>query len=97
VLAVLGAQSDAIRNSMGAGEALVATEQQDDAIVASAYGDVQGIPAIFPRIAFPGLLNLRGDTGARALIANAPCAVVSVPFEGGEIDIDLPQDLEQIR
>jgi CTP:molybdopterin cytidylyltransferase MocA len=71
--------------------------RKDDAIVASTYAGVQGIPAIFPRIAYPGLLALRGDTGARTLIAKPPCAVVTIPFEGGEIDIDLPQDLAQIR
>jgi molybdenum cofactor cytidylyltransferase len=70
--------------------------QNGEAIAASTYGGIQGVPAIFPRIAFSGLLGLRGDRGARALIASPPCAVVTVPFEGGEIDIDLPQDLAQI-
>lgn len=71
--------------------------ENDEAIAASAYSGIQGIPAIFPRAAFPGLLALRGDKGARALIADAPCAVVPVLFEGGEIDIDSPQDLARIR
>jgi molybdenum cofactor cytidylyltransferase len=66
------------------------------AIVASAYAGIQGVPAVFPRATLPGLLALRGDRGARALIASAPCAVIAVPFDGGEIDIDLPGDLAQI-
>jgi CTP:molybdopterin cytidylyltransferase MocA len=70
--------------------------QNDQVIAASAFADTLGAPAIFPRIAFPRLLALRGDKGARSLIANAPCAVVAVPFEGGEIDIDSPRDLAQI-
>ena len=70
--------------------------QNGEAIAASAYAGIQGVPAIFPRIAFSGLLALRGDKGARALIVSPPCAVVAVPFEGGEIDIDSPQDLAQI-
>jgi molybdenum cofactor cytidylyltransferase len=70
--------------------------QQGEVIAASAYAGTLGIPAIFPRVAFPGLMALRGDKGARSLIANAPCAVVAVSFEGGEIDIDSPQDLAQI-
>jgi molybdenum cofactor cytidylyltransferase len=70
--------------------------QNSEAIVSSSYAGIQGIPAIFPRVAFSGLLALRGDKGARALIASPPCAMVAVPFEGGEIDIDLPQDLAQI-
>lgn len=69
---------------------------QGKAIAASAYAGIQGIPAIFPRVAFPGLLALRGDRGARTLIAHATCAVIAVRFEGGKIDIDLPQDLAQI-
>jgi len=70
--------------------------ENGEAIAASAYSGIQGIPAIFPQAAFPGLRALRGDRGARALIADAPCAVVSVPFEGGEVDIDSPRDLAQI-
>jgi len=70
--------------------------QSGEVIAASAYAGTQGAPAIFPRAAFPKLLDLRGDKGARALIADAPCSVVAVPFEGGEIDIDSPQDLAQI-
>ncbi len=70
--------------------------QNGEAIAASAYAGIQGVPAIFPRIAFSGLLALRGDKGARTLIVSPPCAVVAVPFEGGEIDIDSPQDLAQI-
>jgi len=71
-------------------------ERNGKVIVASAYAGILGIPAIFPRAAFPALLALRGDRGARALIENSPCPVVSVQFEGGELDIDLPQDLEQL-
>jgi len=71
-------------------------EREGEAIVASAYASTRGIPAIFPRAVFPGLLALRGDRGARTLIENAPCRVVSVRFEGGELDIDSPRDLEQL-
>jgi molybdenum cofactor cytidylyltransferase len=70
--------------------------QNGEAIAVSTYAGVQGTPGVFPRAAFSGLLALRGDKGARSLIANAPCSVVAVPFEGGEIDIDLPRDLAQI-
>jgi CTP:molybdopterin cytidylyltransferase MocA len=71
-------------------------ERDGEVIVASTYAGARGIPAIFPRAAFPGLLALRADRGARALIENAPCPVVSVQFEGGDLDIDSPQDLEQL-
>lgn len=41
-------------------------------IVASSYAGVHGVPAVFPRSAFPHLLALRGDKGARALLKQPP-------------------------
>ncbi|MGC1421583.1 MAG: nucleotidyltransferase family protein [Terracidiphilus sp.] len=61
--------------------------------IASAYGGIRGIPAIFPRQALHDLLALRGDKGARALLAHPPWPVISIPLDGGEIDIDRPEDL----
>jgi molybdenum cofactor cytidylyltransferase len=63
--------------------------------IASTYGGIRGIPAIFPRQALRDLLALRGDTGARALLAKPPWPVISIPLDGGEIDIDRPEDLAQ--
>ncbi|HEY1985759.1 MAG TPA: nucleotidyltransferase family protein [Terracidiphilus sp.] len=71
--------------------------REQPAIVASTYAGVNGIPAVFPRAAFPDLLALRGDRGARALIAKPPCPVVFVALEGGEIDIDLPKDVAELE
>jgi len=71
--------------------------QTSPAIVASSYAGVQGVPAVFPRSVFPGLLALTGDKGARALLAKPPCRVIALPFDGGEVDIDLPSDLAQIE
>lgn len=65
----------------------------EPSIVASTYADVLGIPAVFPRVAFPALIALEGDKGARALLLHPPCPVISIPFAGGEIDIDRPADL----
>jgi CTP:molybdopterin cytidylyltransferase MocA len=71
--------------------------RREPSIVASAYAGVVGIPAIFPRVAFPHLLALRGDQGARAILAQPPCPLVPVPFAGGEVDIDQPGDLAQLE
>lgn len=62
-------------------------------IVASRYGTIVGIPTVFPRIAFSELHGLRGDRGARAVLENPPCAMVSLLFNGGEIDVDSPSDI----
>jgi CTP:molybdopterin cytidylyltransferase MocA len=70
--------------------------QKQPGIAASAYAGVCGIPAVFPRCVFAELLALRGDKGARALLAKPPCPVMALAFEGGEVDIDEPGDLAQL-
>ncbi|HEX4322294.1 MAG TPA: nucleotidyltransferase family protein [Acidobacteriaceae bacterium] len=64
------------------------------AIVASRYAGVAGIPAIFPVSQFPGLLALQGDSGAKSLLRDSASHVVEIEFDGGEIDVDLPSDIE---
>ena len=59
--------------------------------VACAYAGVRGIPALLPAAAFPRLLALRGDRGARDLLKGAD--VVEVPFPEGAWDVDEPGDL----
>jgi CTP:molybdopterin cytidylyltransferase MocA len=73
------------------------TAQGEPSIVASEYVGVHGIPAVFPRSAFPDLLALSGDRGARALLVKPPCPLIAVPFEGGEVDIDQPADLAELE
>ena len=69
--------------------------QTEPSIIASAYAGVVGTPAVFPRMAFPQLRALRGDKGARALLAEPPCSLIAVPFAGGEVDIDILSDLKE--
>jgi molybdenum cofactor cytidylyltransferase len=76
-------------------EAFIAQSQL--CIVASAYAGVHGVPAVFPRSVFPNLLALKGDKGARALLANPPCNLTALNFDGGEVDIDKPADLAQLE
>ena len=61
--------------------------------IASSYGEIRGIPALFPRQAIPDLLALHGDKGARGLLAKPPWPVIAIPLAGGEVDIDRPEDL----
>ncbi len=63
------------------------------AIVASAYAGIAGIPAIFPASEFEALLDLRGDEGARRLMRNPRCSLVTLSFDGGEVDVDTLADL----
>ncbi|HMG84250.1 MAG TPA: nucleotidyltransferase family protein [Terracidiphilus sp.] len=65
--------------------------------IASTYGGVRGTPAIFPRAMFADLLALRGDRGARGLLAKTSLPIVEIPLEGGEVDIDRPEDLAELN
>lgn len=64
------------------------------AIVASQYAGMTGIPAIFPASQFSKLNTLTGDVGARSLLRNPDCSVVTVLFDGGQVDIDTPSDID---
>lgn len=66
-------------------------------IVASEYAGVTGIPAVFPRQIFPALYALRGDRGARPLLQEPTHPLLTLPFPGGEVDIDEPTDLAQLE
>jgi molybdenum cofactor cytidylyltransferase len=68
-------------------------EADEPVIVASWYVGIAGIPAIFPVSQFGKLLGLRGDAGARHILRKPDCAMVMIDFEGGEVDIDTPEDL----
>ena len=65
-------------------------------IVASEYKDRVGVPALFARAHFAELMALRGSEGARNLIAQHYHDVERVPFPQGAIDIDTPQEYEQL-
>ncbi len=76
---------------------LVATYQRTkQPIVASQYGEVVGIPALFESQFFPYLLKLQGDQGARQLIKQFLPMVVWVPFPAGAFDIDTPTDYARL-
>ena len=68
-----------------------AHREAPEAIVACAYGDTRGTPALLPARTFPQLLVLRGDQGARGLLREP--GVVLVPFPEGAMDVDRPEDL----
>ena len=60
---------------------------------ASRYANRNGVPAYFPSKYFNELMELKGDSGARALLVQAP-------YEGlanGELDIDTAEDFAQVR
>jgi molybdenum cofactor cytidylyltransferase len=70
-----------------------AWRRQPRSIVASRYGAVTGVPAIFPRWCFGDLASLRGDQGARILLRRYADHVVRLANPEAAVDIDYPEDL----
>lgn len=66
------------------------------AIVATGYAGGAGPPVIFPAACFDELAALRGDRGARSLLAKASARVHVVPCEAAAVDIDHPDDLARL-
>jgi CTP:molybdopterin cytidylyltransferase MocA len=62
-------------------------------VTASSYAGQRGVPAYFPVGAFPSLMELHGDVGARDLLRSARC----VALAGGELDLDTAEDVERAR
>ncbi|MDJ0676793.1 MAG: nucleotidyltransferase family protein [Calothrix sp. MO_167.B42] len=66
-------------------------------IVASAYDDVLGVPALFDHTLFSELINLEGDRGAKALIRkHTTNNLTSISVPEAAIDIDTPDDYKNI-
>lgn len=70
---------------------LIVQQQATQApIVAAAYGETLGVPAIFDKSLLPELLELQGAQGAGRLIARLGTAVGQVAFPAGLLDVDTP-------
>jgi len=70
--------------------------RQPRGIVASRYGSVTSVPAIFPRWCFSDLTALRGDQGPKMLISRYADYVVRLSHPEAEVDIDYPEDLLEL-
>ena len=73
---------------------LLAQNETGLPIVASSYENNLGTPALFHKFFFAGLMELKGDTGARKLIKQHENLVATVAFPRGIIDIDTTTDYE---
>ncbi|NLR66218.1 nucleotidyltransferase family protein [Chitinophaga varians] len=79
-------------------EELITTHyRQNKGITACSYGPAIGTPIIFSSTFFPGLLALTGQEGAKKIILQHQQDVTTIPFPEGIIDIDTPEDLENLR
>jgi molybdenum cofactor cytidylyltransferase len=66
-------------------------------IVASAYAETLGIPALFDRSCFGDLLQLRGNSGAKGIILARRHDVTPFDFPAAAIDIDTAADYKKLR
>lgn len=66
-------------------------------IIACAYQDTLGTPALFDKQFFPELLALQGQDGAKKLLFRHAALVTPLAFPLGTFDIDTPQDYEALQ
>ncbi|WRH66690.1 MAG: NTP transferase domain-containing protein [Planktothrix sp. GU0601_MAG3] len=71
-------------------------EQTQNSMVVSEYNNILGVPALFSQTLFDQLINLDTNQGAKSLIKSYPNHRSIVPFPLGMLDIDTPQDYEQL-
>jgi molybdenum cofactor cytidylyltransferase len=61
-------------------------------VIASTYGGSFGVPALFSRSLFAELGRLEGGDGAKQVIKRYASEAHFLPFPGGEVDVDTPDD-----
>jgi molybdenum cofactor cytidylyltransferase len=61
-------------------------------IIASAYSDTLGVPALFQKHYFDEILSLGDDEGARKIISRHSNDLAPVAFPAGAVDLDTPED-----
>ncbi len=79
------------------GRLIAAWQRRPQGIVAAQADGVNMPPAIFPRRSFAALRRLRGDAGARRLLADRRRHVISIKMTNAASDVDRPADLSRIR
>lgn len=65
-------------------------------ITACSYKENVGVPAIFQKAFFPQLLELKGDVGAKKIIARNSEQVESITFKDGSFDVDTLEDINNL-
>ena len=71
---------------------LAAHRTTEKPLIASAYGESFGVPALFSRTLFTELAQLAGSSGAKEIIKRHAFEANFLPFPEGEVDVDTPDD-----
>jgi molybdenum cofactor cytidylyltransferase len=70
-------------------------ESSGKGIVAAAYSNTLGVPALFDKRYFVELLELTGSEGAKKVIFNHQAEVHVLDFPLGAVDLDTEEDVSQ--
>jgi molybdenum cofactor cytidylyltransferase len=76
---------------------ILAKKKSGKGIVACAYSDTLGVPALFDQKYFEEMLALKGSEGAKKVILKNRKDVFKVDFPLGEIDLDTEADIEKLK
>jgi len=74
---------------------ITAKETSGKGIVAAAYSNTLGVPALFEERYFEELLQLTGSEGAKKVIFNHQAEVHTLDFPLGAVDLDTEEDVNQ--
>ena len=80
-------------------DGIVAAYQRTNApIIVPIYGGKRGNPVLFGRELFPLIEDLKGDTGARGILAGHPDMLFSLPVADPKIlfDVDTEEDYRRL-
>jgi molybdenum cofactor cytidylyltransferase len=75
---------------------LAAHRATGSSVIASAYGESFGVPALFSRTLFRELMQLEGMSGAKEIIKRHVREAHFLPFKEGEVDVDTPEDFSRL-
>lgn len=71
-------------------------QESGKGIVACAYGNTLGTPALFDKAYFAELMALSGKGGAKEFLFRYSDDTAAVPFPEGAVDIDTPADYDAL-
>ena len=74
---------------------ITAKEISGKGIVAAAYSNTLGVPALFDRRYFEDLVQLTGSEGAKMVIFKHQAEVHALDFPLGAVDLDTEEDVNQ--
>ena len=71
-------------------------QQSSKGIIAAAYAGTAGTPVLLDKKYFDELMHLENDEGAKKILHKYNHDLATIPFEGGEVDIDTKEDYKKL-